>query len=40
MRIRFALALAFIVASVTAGAAADPPYVGKWKMNPAKSNFG
>ena len=40
MRIRSALALAFIAWSVTAGAAADPPYVGKWKMNPAKSNFG
>lgn len=40
MRIRFALALAFMAGSVTAGAAADPPYIGTWKMNPAKSNFG
>lgn len=30
----FALAVAVTVA------AADPPYVGKWKMNPTKSDFG
>ena len=30
----------FAVAAVAAVAAADPPYVGKWKMNLAKSDFG
>ena len=30
----------YAVAAVTAMAAADLPYAGKWKMNPAKSNFG
>ena len=30
----------FVLAAVVAVAAADPPYVGKWKMNPAKSDFG
>jgi hypothetical protein len=30
----------FAIAAVVAVAAADPPYVGKWKMNPAKSDFG
>jgi hypothetical protein len=29
----------FVVAAATV-AAADAPYVGKWKMNPAKSDFG
>ena len=28
------------IAAVAAVAAADPPYIGKWKMNPAKSDFG
>ncbi|HEU4938888.1 MAG TPA: hypothetical protein VFT39_20705 [Vicinamibacterales bacterium] len=32
----FAIAAAAVVALV----AADPPYMGKWKMNPAKSDFG
>jgi hypothetical protein len=31
--------LCFLAASVTL-AAADLPYAGKWKMNPAKSDFG
>jgi hypothetical protein len=30
----------FAVAAVVALTAADPPYIGKWKMNPAKSDFG
>jgi len=30
----------FALAAAVAVAAADPPYVGKWKMNPAKSDFG
>lgn len=34
------LSLAFVAAAVTALGAADPPYAGKWKMNPAKSDFG
>jgi hypothetical protein len=38
MHVRKAL-LCFIAATVTL-AAADPPYAGKWKMNPAKSDFG
>jgi len=32
--------IALTIAAVVAVAAADPPYVGKWKMNPAKSDFG
>ena len=28
------------ITAVVAVTAADPPYVGKWKMNPAKSDFG
>lgn len=35
---RFCAGLVFAAGAVVA--AADPPYVGKWKMNPAKSNFG
>ena len=34
------LSAVFAIAAVAAVAAADPPYVGKWKMNPAKSDFG
>ena len=34
------LSAVFTLASVAAVATADPPYVGKWKMNPAKSDFG
>jgi len=30
----------FAIAAVITVAAADPPYIGKWKMNPAKSDFG
>jgi hypothetical protein len=30
----------FVMAAAVAVTAADPPYVGKWKMNPAKSDFG
>jgi hypothetical protein len=40
MRMRGVLCVAFIAAIATAVGAADPPYVGKWKMNPAKSDFG
>ena len=29
-----------LVAAATLLVAADPPYVGTWKLNPAKSNFG
>ena len=32
--------IVFAIAAVVAVTAADPPYVGKWKMNPAKSDFG
>src|ERR1039457_5345665 len=38
MRI-FKMFLGFIVATATL-AAADLPYAGKWKMNPARSDFG
>ena len=34
------LCVAVIAATVSAFGAADPPYAGKWKMNPAKSDFG
>src|SRR5262245_30920760 len=38
---RFKVALLFgTIALATVAAAADLPYVGKWKMNPAKSDFG
>jgi hypothetical protein len=30
----------FTLLAATAIAAGDPPYAGKWKMNPAKSDFG
>src|SRR6185295_8625826 len=30
----------FALAAVVTVTAADPPYVGKWKMNPAKSDLG
>jgi hypothetical protein len=40
MRLRHGLCASFVFAAVAVVAAADPPYVGKWKMNPAKSNFG
>jgi hypothetical protein len=39
MRIQH-VCVAFVAASVVGIAAADPPYAGKWKMNPAKSDFG
>ena len=29
-----------LLATAIAALAADPPYVGKWKLNPAKSDFG
>lgn len=38
MRRHFFL-LGVLTASVTLSAA-DPPYAGKWKMNPAKSDLG
>lgn len=40
MRWNRVLCLAFTVPAITAVTAADLPYVGKWKMNPAKSDFG
>jgi hypothetical protein len=40
MRSHRLLCLAFTVAATTALAAQDLPYVGTWKMNPAKSDFG
>jgi hypothetical protein len=40
MRSHHLLCVAFSVAAVTAISAADLPYAGKWKMNPAKSDFG
>jgi hypothetical protein len=40
MRVRHLLCVVFTLAAATTLAAADPPYVGKWKMNPAKSDFG
>jgi len=39
MRLRRVLSLVLTCASVTA-AAAEHPYIGKWKMNPAKSDLG
>ena len=35
--IRLSILMAFVAAGLWA---ADPPYVGKWKLNPAKSDFG
>jgi hypothetical protein len=29
-----------ILAAAASLSAAEPPYAGKWKMNPAKSDFG
>jgi hypothetical protein len=40
MRFQHLPGLVFTIAAATAIAAADPPYAGKWKMNPARSNFG
>jgi hypothetical protein len=40
MRTRRILSAVFVVVSLVAVAAADLPYAGKWKMNPAKSDFG
>jgi hypothetical protein len=40
MRLHETLGVAFAVAAVTVIAAADAPYIGKWKMNPARSDFG
>ena len=34
------LSLALVGIGATALFASDPPYVGTWKLNPAKSNFG
>lgn len=34
------LILILVVTGATVLLAADPPYVGKWKLNPAKSDFG
>src|SRR5262245_1023946 len=39
MRLKVALSIGF-VALASVAAAADLPYVGKWKMNPVKSDFG
>ena len=40
MRLHHTLCVVVIGAAVTAVAAADLPYVGTWKMNQAKSDFG
>jgi hypothetical protein len=40
MRLHQRLSFCFAFVVVAAVAAADPPYIGKWKMNPAKSDFG
>ena len=40
MRLHHLLCVVVTIAGTTAFAAADPPYAGKWKMNPAKSAFG
>ena len=40
MRSHRLLSLVFTVAATTALAAQGLPHVGKWKMNPAKSDFG
>jgi hypothetical protein len=40
MRLQRLFCVAFIAAAATTIAAADPPYAGKWKMNPEKSDFG
>jgi hypothetical protein len=40
MRLHRLLWLVFTIAATTAVATADLPYAGKWKMNPAKSDFG
>jgi hypothetical protein len=40
MRLLSPFYVVFTLAVATAVAAADPPYAGKWKMNPAKSDFG
>jgi hypothetical protein len=40
MRVYDMLCVAFTVVAATIVSAADAPYMGKWKMNPAKSDFG
>jgi hypothetical protein len=40
MRFDRALCVVFTVAAATTLAATDSPFAGKWKMNPAKSDFG
>jgi hypothetical protein len=35
--VRFTVCFALLAASLMA---ADPAYTGKWKLNPAKSDFG
>jgi hypothetical protein len=40
MQLHHVLRAVFAVTAVAVVAAADPPYAGKWKMNPAKSDFG
>jgi hypothetical protein len=40
MRSHRLLSIGLLLVAVTGVSAADPPYVGKWKMNPAKSDFG
>ena len=40
MRLQRVLWVLLTMAVATAVAAADLPYAGKWKMNPAKSDFG
>ena len=39
MRVSVRLTILILVLSVTAWAA-DPPFVGKWKLNVTKSDFG
>jgi hypothetical protein len=38
--LRSALLVALVGLAATVVVAADPPYVGTWKLNPARSNFG
>ena len=40
MRTVLRIAGIVVLASTVAAAMADPPYVGKWKLNTAKSDFG
>jgi hypothetical protein len=40
MRLHHVLCVLLTLSGATSVAAADPAYVGKWKMNPSKSDFG